>query len=154
MKYKIQNTSTTTTVWIDAYNQGNAFPLPPGKICSVPEHTKNQVIAGNPDILTVLGTVTDTNAPAYYSAIPGASWVLVTMGPGDKFYSNFKIFASAAGNQLSFSGWDTSAGETAPPTWSVIDIPVVANTLLFEESMDPTNCFYLKGTGTVTVVAS
>jgi len=160
MKYKVQNTSTTTTVWVENSVSGNSFPLGPGEKVSVPETTKTQMINNNPSILTDLGPVTDMDAPAYYNADPGAAWVLITLGPGNKFYSQFKITASAATAQLSFSGWNAAApdNQTAPPTWSIIDIPVVSATaapLEFDFTMNPTNCLYLKRTtaATVTIIA-
>jgi hypothetical protein len=161
MKYKIQNTSTNTTVWVENAVSGNAFPLSPGDKCSVPETTALQVLAANPLIITNLGPVTDNDAPAIYNADPGAAWVLVTIGPGaNKFYSRFKIYASAATAQISFSGWNAAApdNQTAPPTWSILDVPVVsasAEPLEFDFTMNPTNCFYAKRTtaATLTVIA-
>lgn len=157
MKYKIQNTSTSVTVWIDTFNQGNAFPLAPGEKCSVPESTKIQVLRENP-FLVDLGTVTDPGAPAYKSAAGTASWVLWTIGPGTTQYSKLRFSATTGIVQISFSGWDTTASETAPPTWSVIDIPIASATTPYVEldlGMDPTNSFYVKSaTGTLTVIAS
>lgn len=155
MKYKIQNTSTSTTVWVDAFNQGNAFPLEPGQKCTVPESTKTQLMSTYP-FLTDLGTITDDNAPAYYSAAPGASWVLVTLGPGNKQYSSFKMFSTTSTVEVSFSGWNTAASETAPPTWSVITVPLASANFPYVEislPMDPTNQIYAKGTGTLTIIA-
>jgi hypothetical protein len=161
MKYKIQNTSTTTTVWVENAVSGNAFPLSPGEKVSVPETSALQVIAANPDIITNLGPVTDNDAPAVYNADPGANWVLVTIGPGNnKFYTIFKISASAATAQISFSGWNSAApdNQTAPPAWSIIDVPVVGASvapLEFDFTMNPTNSFYVKRTtaANITVIA-
>lgn len=159
MKYKIQNTSTTTTIWVENAVAGNAFPLSPGEKCSVPETTALQVIAANSGIVTNLGPVTDNDAPAVYSADPGAAWVLVTLGPGNnKFYSKLKIYASAATAQISFSGWNAAApdNQTAPPSWSIIDVPVVsasAGPLEFDFTMNPTNSFYAKRTTAAVITA-
>ena len=158
MKYKIQNTSTTTTIWIENAVSGNAFPLSPGEKVSVPETSALQVIAANPGIVTNLGPVTDNDAPAVYSADPGVAWVLITIGPGgNKFYSKFKISASAATAQISFSGWNAVApdNQVAPPSWSIIDVPVVsasAGPLEFDFTMNPTNSFYAKTTTAATLI--
>lgn len=158
MKYKIQNTSVGTTVWVDAFNQGNAFPLEAGQKCTVPESIKTQLLREYPFLVT-LGTITDDNAPAYYSAAPGVAWTLVTLGPGSKQYSSFRFMAATAPVEISFSGWNPDApdSQTAPPTWSVINVPVSTAVVPWIEInlvMDPTNQIYAKGTGTLTVIAS
>ena len=156
MKYKIQNISTDKTFWVDNAYGYHSQPVGPGEIAVVSDTGKEQLMAAYGSYITVLGPAVDNDAPVYVKQAAPAAWSLTGSGIIDlgKNCSQFKFGASAAGVFVSFSGWDTSLSQTAPPTLNQIEIPQAPTSgeyFTLHLTMNPARYLYVKGNGTATI---
>jgi hypothetical protein len=149
MQFKVQNTTTDKTIWVDNAAGWNALPLGPGQIVTVSDTGKDELLSTYPDYITVIGTTIDDSAPVQVTIPLTATWTLYDMG---EYCTTFRFFSTDASTLLSFSGWDTSLGQTAPPTLYQLSIPSTGDWLELNMTMNPSRVFYAKGTGTLTII--
>lgn len=164
MQYLVQNITPVSaahginpnskTIWIEGSVQGNCFPLGPQEVTRVPDTAVDLLLKTYPTYITVLGTCRDDDAPVAKVIALSASWTLITLG---KFCTQLKFNTVATDCQVSLSGWDTLAGETAPPADYVIPIPATvaapgSDLFTLDMTMNPSKVFYVKGTGSLTVI--
>lgn len=164
MQYLVQNTTPllatdgsytgSKTIWIEGSVQGNCFPLGPQETVAVPDTAVDLLLKTYPNIISVIGTFKDDDAPVAKVIALSASWTLITLG---KFCTQFKFNTVATDCQVSFSGWDAIGGQTAPPTDYIIPIPAApaapgSDIFTIDMTMNPSKAFYVKGTGSLTVI--
>ena len=116
----------------------------------------DQFLVTFPGMLTVIGPFVDTNAPVAITVTLSGTWQLVTLG---RFCTMFKFITTATNCLVSFSGWNTAIGETAPDVkYQIPIIPTGGQTdgqsFDFDMPMDSNKSFYVKGTGTLTIIGS
>lgn len=142
------------TLWVEGSFQGNCFPIGPQETVVVADTAKELLLKTYPQYVQVIGTYFDDDAPIYKSISLSGTWALVTLA---KFCTQFQFDTTATDAQISFSGWDTAAGQTAPPTDYIVTIPTSTSTpggdlFSITMTMNPSKEFYVKGTGTLTVI--
>ena len=158
MKYRVQNTSTKT-VFIESSSQWNNIVMRPNDINAVTEAALAQFNLSWPGYLTILETYIDGSAPVSVTVnIPTTGWQLVSLG---RFCTHFTFITTLSTCMVSFSGWDVSLSQTAPPT--IFQLPIIATggqndgqAFNIDMPMDSTKSFYIYGTGsgTVTIIGN
>ena len=164
MQYLIQNTTPLSatdgsytgskTIWVEGSAQGNCFPLGPQETLVVSDTALDLLQRTFPTYINVIGTFTDDDAPISKTVALSGTWTLVTLG---KFCTTFKFNTVATDCQVSFSGWNTAASETAPAADKIIPIPANAaapggSLFSVDMTMNASKVLYVKGTGSLTIL--
>jgi hypothetical protein len=143
------------TIWVEGSAQGNCFPIGPQETVSVSDTAKDILLMTYPDIIQVIGTAFDDDAPvAKTVTLPGAGvWTLVVLG---KYCTQFQFNTTSTTCLISFSGWNTAIGQTAPPADFQIPIPTSSATpddlFTLNMTMNPSREMYVSGTGSLTII--
>lgn len=159
MYFLVKNTSpvgtdASKTIFADSsVLEGQTFPIGPQETIPVPDTTKDMLVKLYPTLIQVVGPYTDPGAPVALTYTLTASWALVDLG---KYCTQFKFQTVDTIAKVSFSGWDSGAGQTEPLTMYQVPIPADIATPgdnIFELNMDmnPSRYFYAKGTAGQTL---
>lgn len=156
MKYRLRNNTTNKTFWIDRAPGYHSQPVGPGETIVVSDTGATQALEAYGTEVTILGPAIDVDAPVYVNIVAPAAWSLTGSGIIDlgKYCTQFKFGADATGVSVSFSGWDTSLSQTAPPSINQIEVPqapAAGEYFTLNMTMDPTRYLFIKGNGTATI---
>jgi hypothetical protein len=144
------------TIWVEGSPQGNCYPIGPQETLAVADTAKDLLLANYPDIIQVVDTYLDDDAPiGKVVTLPGAgAWLLVTLG---KYCTQFQFNTTSTNCLVSFSGWDAAGGQTAPPVDYQIPIPTDVATpggdlFTLNMTMNPSKTLYVSGVGSLTII--
>ena len=141
------------TLMIESTAQWNNLIMKPGETIAVPEAAVSQFLLMFPNLITIVGPFTDPNAPVTLTTTLSSTWTLVKLG---RYCTNFQFKTAATDCLVSFSGWNTGAGEVAPA--AMYQIPVIPDSVAdghaftLDMPMDSNRSFYVKGTGSLTII--
>ena len=149
----INSPGNATTIFLESAAQWNQQIMKPGETTAVPEATVSQLLLSYPTAITIIGPFTDPNAPVSITITLTGTWTLYKLG---RYCTNFQFITTSTNCLISFSGWNTANGETAPA--AMYQIPITPDptqtggAFTLDMPMDSNRSFYVKGTGTLIII--